>query len=83
MAVALQFDKGKMSAPLITAKGRGLVAEKIIEVAREEGVPVVEDGILVEAMDLFEVGQAIPPELYHVVAEILVTVYKAEKNAKA
>ena len=69
-----------MAAPQIAAKGRGLVAEKLIEVAQEHGIPVVKDAILVEALEPFDVGQAVPPELYQVVAEILVTLYKAEED---
>ncbi len=79
-AVALQFERGRTPAPRITAKGQGQVAEKMIAVARDHGVPIVEDALLVEALAPFDVGREIPPELYHVVAEILVTVYKTEED---
>lgn len=79
-AVALRFDRGRMKAPQVAAKGRGLVAERLIAIAREAGVPVVEDALLVEALDPFDVGREVPPELYQVVAEILVSVYQADRE---
>jgi flagellar biosynthesis protein len=72
-----------MPAPRVTAKGRGEVAERLISTAREHGVPVVEDAHLVEALEPFDVGREIPPDLYQVVAEILVTVYRAEEESSA
>lgn len=70
-----------MSAPKVTAKGRGAVAERLITMARENQIPVVEDKMLVEMLDQLNVNQEIPGELYQVVAEILVAVYKAETAA--
>lgn len=80
-AVAIQYDRIAMSAPKITAKGRGTVAERLIAMARENKIPVVEDKMLVEMLDQLNVNQEIPGELYQVVAEILVAVYKAETQA--
>jgi flagellar biosynthesis protein len=79
-AVALQYDRRNMSAPKLTAKGEGLLAERLIELAREHGVPVREDRLLVEALEGLKVGQDVPAELYQVVAEILVAVYRAERQ---
>ena len=81
-AVALQYDRGAMAAPKVVAKGRGIVAERLIALARENHIPVVEDKLLVEMLDQLNVNQEIPGELYQVVAEILVAVYKAETGAK-
>ncbi len=81
-AVALRYDKKSMPAPLVVAKGRGVVAEKLIELARKNGVPILEDRLLVETLDQLNVSQEIPPELYQVVAEILVTIYKAETGLR-
>lgn len=81
-AVALQYDREKMRAPKIVAKGRGAVAERLIAMARENRIPVVEDKLLVEALDQLNLNQEIPGELYQVVAEILVAVYKAESGSK-
>jgi len=80
--VALRYDKKAMPAPLVVAKGRGVVAEKLIELARKNGVPILEDRLLVETLDQLNVNQEIPPELYQVVAEILVTLYKAETGLR-
>jgi flagellar biosynthesis protein len=71
-----------MSAPKIVAKGRGGVAERLIEMARENKIPIVEDKLLVEMLDQLNLNQEIPGELYQVVAEILVAVYKAEAGLK-
>jgi len=71
-----------MSAPQVVAKGRGIVAEKLITMARENGIPIVENKLLVEMLDNLNLNQQIPGELYQVVAEILVAVYKAEAGIK-
>jgi len=76
-AVALKYERGKDRAPKVTAKGRGILAEKIIEIAKEAGVPILEDETLVEFLVALDVGEEIPPDLYKAVAEILVYVYKA------
>ena len=71
-----------MAAPKLVAKGSGVIAERLIEMARENGIPVVEDRVLVETLDQLNVNQQIPPELYQVVAEILVSVYRADETIK-
>lgn len=81
-AVALKYDRESMPAPRIVAKGRGLVAERLIGLARQNGVPIVEDKLLVNMLDSLNVNQEIPGELYQVVAEILVAVYRAETARK-
>jgi flagellar biosynthesis protein len=80
-AVALEYDRAKMRAPRLTAKGQGQLAERIIEMARKNGVPVREDRFLLAALEGLDVGQDVPSELYQVVAEILVAVYRAERVA--
>ncbi len=72
-AVALSYEKGD-HAPKILASGVGEVAEKIIETAKEADVPLYEDAPLASTLAKLEIGDAIPPELYEVVAEILVFV---------
>ena len=72
-AVALAYVPGER-APKILATGKGKVAEKIIEVAEENDVPQYEDSELAETLSKLEIGEMIPPELYEVVAEILVFV---------
>ncbi|MBE5905753.1 MAG: flagellar biosynthesis protein FlhB [Lachnospiraceae bacterium] len=72
-AVALSYEKGD-TAPKIVATGTGAVADRIIEKAKEADVPLYEDSKLAATLSKLEIGDAIPPELYDVVAEILVFV---------
>jgi flagellar biosynthesis protein len=78
--MAIRYDRQTMPAPRLVAKGRGLVAERLIAMARANGIPVIENKLLVETMDKLSLNQEIPGELYQVVAEILVAVYKAEAS---
>ena len=77
-AVALEYDPNDM-APKIVATGRGRVAERIIEEAKENDVPIHQDDKLADTLSKLDIGEYIPPELYEVVAEILVFVDKMEK----
>ena len=77
-AVALSYESGDV-APRVVASGRGLVAEKIIEKAKESNVAVHEDSKLAQTLANLEIGEMIPPELYEVVAEVLVFVNDMEK----
>ena len=70
-AVALQYDMGS-SAPVIVASGMGYMAEKIVEVAAESGVPVYEDNSLATILTQLQLGQEIPEELYKAIVEIYV-----------
>ena len=72
-AIALSYD-GDMTAPVIVATGKGYVAEKILKSAKEANVPVHKDEKLAKTLAKLELGDAIPPELYKVVAEILIYV---------
>jgi flagellar biosynthetic protein FlhB len=77
LAVALKFDAEQMVAPTVVAKGAGLVAEKIKEIARDHQVPIVEDKPLAQALHkMVEIGEFIPVELYRAVAEVLAYVYR-------
>jgi len=77
-AIALEYDPEK-EAPVVIASGRGELAERIIEKAKENKVPVHQDGELAETLSKLEIGEMIPPELYEVVAEILVFVDSMDK----
>ena len=77
-AIALEYDPDEV-APKIVATGRGKVAEKIIEAAKEADVPVHQDDKLADTLSKLDIGEFIPPELYEVVAEILVFVDQMEK----
>jgi flagellar biosynthesis protein len=79
-AVALKYKSGQDNAPKITAKGTGLIAEKIIAVARKQGIPVKDDPNLIEVLSRLDLDQEIPPELYVVVAELLAFVYSMNRK---
>ncbi len=83
-AVALKYNDLEMNAPQVVAKGMNLVAEKIKEVAKENDVDIVEKPeVARELYKKAKIGDEIPEELYHVVAEILAFVYKAKKERQA
>jgi flagellar biosynthesis protein len=75
-AVALKYDDKKNKAPRVIAKGRGDIAEKIIEVARAHNVPLYEDKNLIQLLETLELETEIPPELYRAVAEVLAFIYR-------
>lgn len=77
-AIALEYDPND-EAPRVLASGKGALAEKIIEKAKESDVPVHRDDKLAETLSRLDIGEAIPPELYEVVAEILVFVDAMDK----
>jgi flagellar biosynthesis protein len=77
-AIALEYNPEE-DAPKVIASGRGLVAEKIIEKAKENDVPIHRDDKLADTLSRLEIGEMIPPELYEVVAEILVFVDSMDK----
>ena len=78
-AVALGYDPNEDGAPKVIASGKGALAEKIIEQAKENDIPVHEDDKLADTLSRLEIGEMIPPELYEVVAEILVFVDAMDK----
>lgn len=76
-AIALKYDEGKSSAPIVVAKGKDLVAQKIKEIAAEHKIEMVENKPLARSLYVMcEIGEQIPVEMYQVVAEILAQVYK-------
>ena len=77
-AVAIAYEPGE-EAPKILATGKGLIAERIIGKAEEEDVPFYKDSKLAATLSKLEIGDMIPPELYEVVAEILVFVDKMDR----
>ncbi len=82
-AAAVQYDRDKMKAPSVIAKGEGFIAHEIVKRAREANVPIVEDAALVSALLALELGDEIPAELYQVVAKVLAWVYKLDKGEQA
>ena len=78
LAIALRYEAGKEDAPRCLAKGKGLLAKRIREVAREHDVPVLENKPLARSLyGLVRVGQVIPEALYQAVAEVLALVWQA------
>ncbi len=81
-AAALRYRMAEDSAPKLVAKGAGIVAEKIIAAAREAGVPIHENPDLLALLMTLNIGEAIPPEMYTAVAEVLAFIYKINKKKK-
>lgn len=77
-AIALSYDPNE-DAPKVIASGTGALAERIIEKAKEVDVPIHRDDKLANTLSKLEIGDMIPPELYEVVAEILVFVDQMDK----
>jgi flagellar biosynthetic protein FlhB len=83
-AVALKYNADKMTAPMVVAKGQRLVAQQIKEIARQHGVPMVENRPLAQALfRAVEVDQEVPRELYKAVAEVLAFIYRIKQQRMA
>ena len=78
-AIALEYLPGKDIAPRVIASGKGRLAQRIIDRAKENKIPVHRDDQLADTLSRLEIGDAIPQELYEVVAEILVFVDAVDK----
>lgn len=79
-AVALRYNQAQESAPRVVARGYGLTAEKIIEIARDHNIQVHEDPDLVAVLAKLDVNTQIPEELYVAVAEVLAFVYRVNQR---
>lgn len=77
-AIALEYNPAE-DAPRVIASGRGVLAEKIIQKAKESDVPIHRDDKLADTLSRLEIGEMIPPELYEVVAEVLIFVDAMDK----
>ena len=75
-AAALKYQHGVDAAPKLVAKGRGAIADHIIALAKEHGVPVHEDHNMVEILSTIDLYEQIPPKLYRAVAEVLAFIYR-------
>ena len=81
VACALKYVAEEMDSPMLIAKGRELIAKKIIGIAKEHNVPVIENPPVARALfKMVDINQPIPPELYKAVAEILMFVYKMKNK---
>jgi len=81
-AVAIVYDEKEARSPKVVASGKGSVAEKIIQTARDAGVHIQEDPDLVELLSKVPIGDEIPVELYQTVAEVLAFVYQINEKFK-
>jgi len=79
-AAALKYRAGEDPAPRLVAKGLGIIAEKIIEAAKEAGVPIQEDPDLAAILMTLNIDEVIPPEMYIAVAEVLAFIYRMNKK---
>ncbi|HUV49829.1 MAG TPA: EscU/YscU/HrcU family type III secretion system export apparatus switch protein [Anaerolineae bacterium] len=80
IAAAIKYDGKKDQAPRVTARGRGAIAEKIIELAKKHSVPIKEDPALAQILSRLDMDEQIPAELYKAVAEILAFVYSLNER---
>lgn len=80
IASALKYDEEKNDAPEVVAQGQGVIAQKIIQVARENSVSVYKDRKLAQQLKNLKLGEEIPPELYKVVAEVLLFISNIDKK---
>lgn len=81
-AAALTYVAGKDQAPKLAAKGSGIVAEKIIELAVKHGIPIRNDPALVQILSKLDIDEVIPTELYQAVAEVLAFVYQMNERRR-
>ncbi len=82
LAVALTYDREEDQAPRVAAKGKGYIAEAIIDLAKKHGVEIREDRDLALLLSKIEIDTPIPVEAYAAVAEILAYIYKANAEAR-
>ncbi len=79
-AAALSYDDKKDMAPRVVAKGQGLIAQHIKELASLHNIPIREDEVLLDYLMALDLNTEIPPELYQVVAEILAFIYRVDQR---
>lgn len=82
LAVALKYLRDKHAAPVVSAKGKGYMAQQIIELAKQYNIEIREDRDLVHMLEKLDIDTPIPLEAYAAVAEILSYVYRANDAAK-
>lgn len=79
-AAVLRYDQKHDQAPTVVASGKGIIAENIIEKAKQSNVPIQEDCSLVELLAELNINETIPEELYQAVAEVFAFVYRVDKG---
>ncbi len=81
-AVALKYENQRTSAPKVIAKGKGAIAQKIVEKADEYEIPIFQNEALANSLMEIELDEQIPPRLYKAIAEVFVWLMKSEKKAQ-
>lgn len=81
-AVALRYDTARDHAPRVLAKGQGPVAERILAIAQEHGIPLHEDRDLVHLLGALDLDVEVPPNLYKALAEVLSHLYRANASTR-
>jgi flagellar biosynthesis protein len=81
-AAALQYERDHDAAPRLLAKGQGHVADRILEIAQQNQIPVHQDPALIEILSKMDLQEEIPAECYRVVAEILAFIYKTQQKLR-
>lgn len=79
-AIALRYDPQQESSPRVLAKGRGPIAERILQSARENNVPLYEDQDLIQLLSVLDINAEIPASLYKALAEVLSHIYRANNT---
>ncbi|WP_062105090.1 EscU/YscU/HrcU family type III secretion system export apparatus switch protein [Bacillus niameyensis] len=79
-AVALRYSGNVDDAPVVLAKGKGVVAENILDKGKEHQIPIQEDPTLIELLSQLNINEAIPEELYQAVAEVFAFVYRLDQK---
>ena len=81
-AVALKYDADNDFAPVVVASGYGTIAEKIIDIAEKQGIPVYRDDSVSSMLCMLDVGKTIPPELYGIIAKIYCSILMSAEKYK-
>ena len=81
-AIALSYNAENNNSPTVIAKGKGKIADNILEKAAQNDIPVYEDKNLIELLGNLDLNESIPEELYEAVAEVFAFIYRLDRNYK-
>ncbi len=81
-AVALKYNPQQDAAPIVIASGYGLVAEKIINIGEQQGIPIFRDDSAATMLCMLELGSSIPPELYEIIATVYMKIMERAEELK-
>ena len=79
-AVAIRYNADKDRAPKVTAKGKGVAADKILQLGKQHSIPVYQNKTLTSMLMAIEIDHEVPPELYSAVAEVLAYIYRIDQR---